>query len=182
MKHSTPKPARIFRRLVLTGFYSLAVLAAVMTCGIVFIRHNGWTMLSVQSGSMQPWLHKGDAVLVRPIRSGVKVGDIVSYNSLEHPGIVITHRVIAIDHQHGTITTKGDALDKPDPSFPQSQLEGQVIRKLPYAGRTVDLLKRPLGLAIVVYVPILAIVADELSRLASYFKTRKHYVIGQRLG
>jgi signal peptidase len=132
-------------------------------------------VLSVQSGSMQPLIHKGDAVIVDPVmRSagdrGYSVGDIISYRSAQNARLVITHRVQSIDQRSGLVTTKGDNNLSADAPIPTEQIIGRVGQHVRGLGYAIDTLRSPFGLVLVIYLPALIAVVLEVRRLTAYFK------------
>jgi signal peptidase len=120
-------------------------------------------MLAVQTASMRPLIAPGDAVFVRSVAaSTLQDGDVVSYKSPANPRRTITHRIIAIDHTAKTLNTKGDAAPRPDTAINQSQLIGKVSLVVPKMGWLLDALHKPLGLALLIYVPALTIISYEI--------------------
>ncbi len=151
----------------------VALFAATL---VVYARSQGLAILSVQTGSMRPVIRPGDAVLVRHQPTRLKVGDIVSYRSLNTPGLTITHRLIRIDQERGLLTTKGDALDTPDPAFPASQVIGVMIHTVPFVGYGFDFIRQPVGLVAAVYLPAAIVIAWEIRRLMRHYE-RQHYTL-----
>lgn len=124
-------------------------------------------LLSVQTASMVPTFRPGDAVLVQPVTvRQLRPGEVISYRSSKNARVVISHRLVRINRQSGWLTTAGDALPAPDPAFPPSQLVGQVTAVAPGLGRLLDVLRQPLGLVFLVYLPAAAVVSAELMHLA----------------
>jgi signal peptidase len=131
----------------------------------------GMQLLSVQSGSMAPLIRKGDAVLVEPVSAGqLAVGDIVSYRSIQSPGVVITHRVIDLYPQRGMVSTKGDSNAVADPPVAYYQIAGRVHQRILAAGFILDGLRTIWGITALVYVPAAVVVLVELQRLQRYFR------------
>lgn len=167
-------------RLRQFALYMPWILLALSLCAgsaILYARHAGLTVLSIQSGSMTPAYHKGDAIVVRavnPAGSAVKVGDVVSYQSIADPAVIITHRITAIDPTTGLLTTRGDALATADPPFSSDRVVGVVAQSMPYAGYGLDIVRRPLGLILAVYIPAATLMYNEIRRLMNYYNQR-HY-------
>lgn len=135
---------------------------------------SGSKLLSVQSGSMEPTISKGDLVSVaRTPTRDLRVGDVVTFSQ---EGQMVTHRIVALTgDMSGRIVTKGDANDRADQAIVPSQLVGRVNRVVPYIGFGVDFIKQPLGLVLVVYVPALILIINEIRRLARYYKKQQPY-------
>jgi signal peptidase len=163
----------------MTGTVICIALALLAVSGVVVWRQQHLMVLSVQSASMAPMLQPGDAVVVRQVAaSQLKVGDIVSYSRLSTDGksIRVTHRIVAIDSSTGRLVTQGDDNATADLSISSSQVTGRAERRFANAGYTVDFLRSPKGLAVLIYAPALTLVVIELRRLTRYFKpVYRHY-------
>lgn len=104
----------------------------------------GLGLASVQSGSMEPVLYKGDLLLVKE-RQDYAEGDIVVYQS---EGLLVVHRIIDIDGR--AVTTQGDANNIPDESFDIDCIKGEVVLRMPAAGYVIDFLKTPAGVIVLI--------------------------------
>jgi signal peptidase I len=74
----------------------------------------GYHPLIVMSGSMEPAIHTGDLVLVRPIPPRLaRIGDVVTFHDPNHPSRLLTHRVRHIVKKGAVLefSTKGDQND-----------------------------------------------------------------------
>ena len=89
----------------------------------------GYTILQVESGSMEPTISTSDVVLVKLDNSNVQKDDIVSYIS---DGSIITHRVLFIDGDK--YTCKGDANNTIDATITKSVIIGEVVKVFPKLG------------------------------------------------
>lgn len=175
--------------LIMRGWISrwggLISAAMLVTAGVAVL--GAWNsqsirMLSVNSGSMEPLVAKGDAVLVRKVDPlEIHKGDLVSYRSLEDSAVIITHRVIEVDALTGRLITKGDANTKADPTIHGIRVIGRVQHIVPGMGYYINALHTWVGLTVVVYAPTAMLVASELRRLArhylqpTYVLYRRHY-------
>lgn len=86
----------------------LVAVGAVVSIGSLM----GYRSLTVVSGSMEPAVHVGDVVLVRPIAPAtLRVGDVVTFRNPANEDELITHRVRSVRIADGivSVTTKGDA-------------------------------------------------------------------------
>lgn len=101
----------------------------------------------IVSGSMEPTIHTGDAVIGLVLdeqeRQEVKVGDIVSYyigNPLDRT--VIIHRVEAIDEETGKLVFKGDANNEVDAEeVSREQLLAKYAVRIPGFGFVLEKIK-----------------------------------------
>lgn len=159
----------------------IASLLIVIGAGGSFAiaQFHGNRMLSVQSGSMVPVLRKGDLVsVIRVPDTQLKVGDIVTYKSPLNTKQTITHRIVGLPSTNNKhmFVTKGDANSSADPLVPANKIIGKVNRSVPYAGYVIDFLRKPLGLALLIWIPALVIIIEEIRRLTKYYSIAPRYV------
>jgi signal peptidase I len=163
----------------LTTLSTMLLIALCISFGYLHLQK--LQFLSIQSPSMVPVLPKGALVIVDPVPvSSVHTGDIVTFINPKNQQQTITHRVVAIDSKRTIIQTKGDANPVADTPVSGHQLIGRVTHAIPYAGTAVDVIRQPIGLAIIVYLPALLIIISEMRRLATYYQTQKVYRLRQR--
>jgi signal peptidase I len=90
--------------------------------------------------SMEPLIHTGDLVLVRPAND-YHVGEVVAYHSTLLNTVVL-HRIIAIHDGHYTF--KGDNNDFIDPTHPtRALLLGRMWLHIPHGGTVLDWVHKP---------------------------------------
>jgi signal peptidase len=119
----------------------------------------GLRSMTVLTGSMRPAIQPGDLVIIRNINSEkVRKGDIVTY--AKSKGFYITHRVADISRKDGKLqfTMKGDAnnINDSEPIAPE-QLIGSMLLKVPYGGYAAYFLRSPVGLTLLVLIPVIFI-------------------------
>lgn len=127
----------------------ICVAAAVLALGAVVTGASLWAsghrMYAIASGSMTPALGVGDLVLTSPATT-VRTGDVVTYPA--SPGGrygYTTHRVSAVDGT--TLTTRGDANEKVDPSTVElDDVVGVTRGHVPHAGYVLVFFQHPAGL------------------------------------
>jgi signal peptidase len=97
----------------------------------------GYRTMVVVSGSMEPEIGTGDAVVIDKQAPGdVQVGDVITFQPFGAQELK-THRVMAIERIDGRIyfQTKGDANDTPDPDLADSRaVVGTVRMHVPEVG------------------------------------------------
>ncbi|MGQ4555647.1 signal peptidase I [Halobellus sp. GM3] len=118
----------------------------------------------VLSGSMEPEMSPGDAVIVRDASpDSITRGDVITFGTDgETP---TTHRVIEVVERDGSAAyvTKGDANEDPDAgTVPHERVIGEVILVIPVIGYVVQFVNTPVGFAAVVVVPMGLFVISEL--------------------
>jgi signal peptidase len=91
------------------------------------LRTRGIAILRVAGGSMGPWVHPGDFVVIRQKRlDELNAGCIVVF---AREGRLVIHRILRRGTQGGerVLFTKGDAAQRPDEPICVKELLGQVI-------------------------------------------------------
>ena len=91
-------------------------------------------IIAIASGSMQPIIYRGDAIIYKKINSleNIKIGTVIAY---KQDGMIVVHRVVGIDKNTNTIKTKGDynnTIDKYD--IKQDDVLGIVVHNIKYIG------------------------------------------------
>jgi signal peptidase I len=130
-----------------------AVVAVLGVAGFGFGYLGSWPpVATVMSGSMSPTIKTGDVVVFKRLAGAAGVGDIVEVNVPDearsrygYPPVVI-HRIVRLNAD-GTVTTKGDARQTPDPfTVRRNSINTRVLFAIPAAGRVFAFLASPLGL------------------------------------
>jgi len=125
--------------------------------------------LVVQSGSMEPALPVGSAVVIKTVDPDkLKKDEIICF---KHSGPEsTTHRIIDITDEG--FVTKGDANNAPDPFVVKKKdIIGRVIFTIPYLGYLSHFVKTPLGFALFIIFPATIIIAEELRNIIHHRKT-----------
>ena len=146
----------IFRRILLVVF-GIALGFGVYSLNASSISQNalpmpfGFGLATVQSGSMEPALHKGDLLFVTA-RPAYNTGDVVVY---QQGSALVAHRIV--QENNGVVTTQGDANNTTDEPFSTENIKGTVVFSLPALGYVVDFVKTPFGLIVVLAAAILLV-------------------------
>ena len=121
------------------------IIVAVIAAAAVFLvimTLTGHRIYAVQSGSMEPAVKTGAAVMVdtRSVTGDVRTGDVICF---EAPGgMPVIHRVIGITGEG--IETKGDANNVSDGiSTNAENYIGKVVLNVPVAGYVMAFLSSP---------------------------------------
>lgn len=166
-------------RALLIAYIGILLVAA--GGAVTLWKWYGVRVYSVQTNSMRPVFRSGDAVLAKPVDvTGLHTGQVISYTSPASPRVIVSHRIVAIDKARGLITTKGDKAQRPDVSFSPNLVKGQVSAVLPQLGFVLDVMHKPIGLAIGVYLPAALVLLSEIKRLASHFGYGYYRSLGLR--
>lgn len=124
---------------------------------------NGYAVLEVISGSMEPTIKVGDLIVINTNEEKYGLGDIITFRDIN--GSFVTHRIINIEDN--VMVTQGDANDSPDEEMSVSSIVGKYEMRIPGAGKLMTSLKNPLVmiliLAIGIIICFLASTDDELN-------------------
>lgn len=120
------------------------ILAIVTVLAVVFVGFNfisGARGYAVTSPSMEDTLSVGDIVFVKPVAfEELQVGDVVTVASSDSKDF-FTHRVVEIDRDAGTVTTRGDANNADDPMPTEAErIVGRMWYSVPILGYPAVLL------------------------------------------
>jgi signal peptidase I len=152
-------PARLVK---IFGQALMAVLFLILALVIGPMALGARTVLII-SGSMEPVIHTGSAVIARPIPAAdLVVGDVIVFAPKANAIIPKVHRIISIREEAGEryYTTRGDANGADDPA--EVSLGGtawQVWYSVPYVGYVVGWGASRGGMVVLIGVPLAAIVA-----------------------
>ena len=122
----------------------------------------GYKGFAVISGSMEPEIHVGSIVYTKPVEfNDLEVGDIIGYKISEDT--MVTHRIVSIDEEEGTVITKGDANEAEDANpVNKENIVGKVNLILPLLGYISIYAKTPLGIAAVCAIIAILIILNFL--------------------
>jgi len=141
-------------------------------CGIMLIvflvPKTGWKALNVLTGSMTPAIPRGSIVIIHRVDiHTLKVGDVVTYIDPYNTKETITHRIVTVtkNGQIPAFVTKGDANKTPDREILGGNIVGKVEYHAPKVGRVLAWARKPIGLIILVIIPGLLIIIDEIKRM-----------------
>ncbi len=153
--------------MLVAGIIAVAVLLAATLVPL----GGGIKVKVVKSGSMEPVIHTGSIVVIKPAPMYV-VGDIITFGADTKMQIPTTHRVVEITEGPTKIfTTKGDANDSIDPSNVYLEdIHGKVIFTVPTVGFILDFARKPLGFALIVGLPALMIIIEEIGKIIEEIK------------
>lgn len=134
---------------------------------------------------MEPSIHTGAIVVIKPARGGYKDGDVVTFGKDTRKDIPTTHRIISSRVEDGVIlfTTKGDANEDRDArEIKQNEILGKVLLDVPVLGYVIDFARKPTGFAILIVLPALIFMYDEVIKIINEIKKmrkKKEELVGQ---
>lgn len=115
---------------------------------------NGYAMLEVVSGSMEPTIHKGDMIIIDTKARYYKDKDIITFYDKE--GSFVTHRILSIDLDNGTMVTKGDNNNTKDAASSLTNVVGKYVTKLTGIGILLASFKNPFTMVMIFIIGLLA--------------------------
>lgn len=118
----------------------------------------------VKSGSMEPAIHTGALVVIKP-QGSYAVGDIITFGPDTAREIPTTHRVVEVLEGAGgpSYVTQGDANEEADTeTVTQGNVIGRVLIDVSYVGFLLDFAKQPLGFVLLIALPAAVIIFDEI--------------------
>ena len=139
---------------ILSGILvTVVVIVALLLAGARLV---GLQVYHVLSGSMEPTYSPGDLLYVKKTEpADVQVGDPITF-VLNDDLVVATHRVVAIDKESQTFTTKGDARTEPDASPVHfKNLVGVPVFSVPLLGYLSNFIQTSPGMYITIAVMLL---------------------------
>jgi len=153
-------------------FFAIIGIIALLLIVSIFPITGNYKIYVVQSGSMEPAIRTGSVVVVKPAND-YRVGDVITFGSASNKKAPTTHRILEIKNDNGKLSyiTKGDANNAPDSSVVKySTIIGKIIIKVPFVGYGVATAKTPWGFALVIGLPAVIIVGDELRKIFLEFR------------
>lgn len=168
----------MLKRICRTIYYIFLAVVAVVALALIFsafpVKGN-FKSLVVLSSSMEPKVKMGSVVAVRPATE-YKVGDIITFGEMSRTKSPTTHRIAEIKNENGgkIFVTKGDANNAPDQKTVREQeILGKVLFSVPYVGYAVARAKTPVGFLLIVIVPSVVIIYEEIRNIAA--EVRKYW-------
>ena len=132
----------------------LILLLAVIA--IIYIpKFLGKEPMIVLSGSMEPTYHVGSLLYVDDVaESDLEVGDAITFYL--DSDTLVTHRIVSIDEEAGTYTTKGDANEVDDGNaLTYDQILGEPVFNIPKLGYLAAKLSSTSGK--IIYITIIVV-------------------------
>jgi signal peptidase len=162
------RPARWGARTGNAIFFLSVAVAALLLAAPAIPRLFGARVMVVISGSMEPDVPEGAAVIVRSVSpTSVRPGDVITFHPIGVSHLE-SHRVVAIKRVDGELfyQTKGDANAQTDPNLaPASGLVGRVVAVVPGVGRVMVLGTTGVGRLVLLGVPALLLLIQQGAEL-----------------
>jgi signal peptidase len=163
------------------GLVKWAVLVGITLLAVYIISSNfnvfgGYQPFLVQSGSMEPSIMTGDVVVIQS-QGTYFINDVVTFRtsaSDNSPSRIVTHRIVAVAQgKVRSYSTKGDANRAGDEDvITDQQIIGKVVLVIPKLGYLVAFSKSPRGLIILLVIPAIVLILDELVKIKKNAQAR----------
>ncbi len=152
----------LFSWLLITTF--VVIMALTLISNFNFL--GGYRSYLVQSGSMVPSIMIGDVVITARGKN-YSAGEVITF--MDRDGRTVTHRIVSVDDTQASpvLNTKGDANQAKDrDQIVPSRVIGKVVLVIPKLGFLIAFSRTPFGLILLVVIPALIIVYDEIKSLS----------------
>jgi signal peptidase len=172
---------KIFKILAYIFYAAIAVVAIFLLSTKLPVA-GGFKSFVVQSGSMEPAIQTGSVVVVKPARStgsgqaaGYQVGDVITFGPVSKTKSPTTHRIVEVKAD-GSYLTRGDANNADDMStVSRFEIIGKVLFSVPYVGYAVAAAQKPWGFGLIIVIPAVLIIYEEVRNIRKELAKRKDY-------
>lgn len=174
LKKNSGKTMKIFKIVYYIVVVFIVLVALLLIISVLPITGN-YKVMTVISGSMEPKIKTGSIVVVKP-EIDYKIGDVITFGTYSKVIKSTTHRIydVKIVDSQPVYITKGDANNAPDTKeIGKKDIIGKVLFSVPFAGYAVDFAKKPTGFALIIIIPAVLIVADEIKKIYGEVKKKK---------
>jgi signal peptidase I len=163
------------------GFYYLLIaviaLVAIFLILSAFPIKGGYKSFIVLSGSMEPKIKTGSVVIVKPDKE-YQLGDVITFGENTKTKKPTTHRIVEIieEKDEKSYVTKGDANNAEDGSpVEEDEILGKVLFSVPYFGYAVSAAQKPIGFMLIIVIPAVIIIYDELLNIKKEISKKIDY-------
>src|SRR6056297_1241666 len=161
-----------FTKIIYYSVFTILAIIALLLIVSIFPITGNYNFYVVQSGSMEPAIKTGSVIMVKPM-DDYEIGDIISFGEPRPNNPPTTHRIYDMEVIEGKIyyITKGDANNAPDRDrVAKSEVIGKTLISVPYVGYLVSFARKPIGFFLIVIIPALVIIGDEIWKIIKEVK------------
>ncbi len=165
------KQFKVIYYIFIAFIAAIAILLVVSTFQI----SGNFKVMTVLSGSMEPVIKMGSVVVIKPA-DDYKIGDIITFGPITKTKPPTTHRVqdIKIIEGNPVYITKGDGNNAPDArEVSPKEIIGKVLFTVPYARYIVDAARKPFGFMLLIIIPAILIIYDEVRKIIQELKIKR---------
>lgn len=137
--------------LSLILIYNVYTFVSIKILNKELVTVNGYAILEVVSGSMEPTISVGDYIIIDTKDKNYFVNNVVTFK--DENGAFVTHRIIKLNEQE--MVTKGDNNDSKDDAMPVKNIVGKYVMRLNGLGRIINSLKNPVSSIMIFIIGIL---------------------------
>jgi signal peptidase len=157
--------------IVVNAILVLLIMVGVLIAVSLLPFKNNYRILAVMSGSMEPTIGTGALIIIKPVQE-YKDQDIITFRTpnSNKKNDYTTHRIVKTETSNGnkTYVTKGDANKTDDTErVTQSEIVGKEFFSIALLGYVLGYIKTLPGLLIIVVVPAVIIVYEEINKIKS---------------
>ena len=160
---------------IISNLFIIFIFAVVLLIVVSILPIPGnYKLLIVQSGSMEPAIKTGSVVVVKPVEN-YKANDVITFKD-GGKDRTTTHRIVDLEVVSGQTQyiTKGDANNAEDSNkVSDGKIVGKVLTSIPYAGYILAMAKKPIGFVLLVVIPCLMIIFEEVKKIWGELKKKK---------
>lgn len=153
---------------------AVLVVVVIFLVASVILPKFSYSLIVIKTASMEPTMKAGSVVISKKLVDYEK-GDVITFNQ-ENKGL-ITHRITEIIEENGVETkfrTKGDANDSEDRILVSNNLViGKSVLSAPYFGYLVMFAKRPLGIILLIILPAIYLITNEVLKIKKELHKRR---------
>jgi len=153
----------------------ILLLIAVFVAIPLFPTIGNYKIKIVISGSMEPTIHTGSIVVVKPEKKYLP-GEIITFGKDAKKDIPVTHRIVEMRAQEGKYVyrTKGDANSTEDmKEISENIIIGKVLFSVPLLGFIFDFVKKPIGFILLVILPSMIVILGEVEKISKEIRSKK---------
>lgn len=162
-------------KLLLWGIIAAVVAVILLLFVTLLPLENGYSMRVVESGSMEPTIPLGAAILTTQVDT-YNEGDVVTFQRREDEEAT-THRIISIEtNEEGVVEylMQGDANNAPDMrAVEYEEIAGKVVFQIKYLGFVLDFARQPIGFLLLVGLPAGWIIYEQIIKIRREIKSKE---------
>ncbi len=166
-----------FLKVIYYTAFSFIVLIILLLIFSAFPIPGNYKIMVVLSGSMEPDIKTGGIIVIKPAED-YRIGDVITFRRRGEKDST-THRIVEMRVEGGEpiYITRGDANNAPDmKEVRKSEVAGKVLISFPYLGHVVNFAKKPIGFALIIIIPAVAIIYDETKKIINEVKKKRENI------
>jgi signal peptidase len=159
------------------GNILLALVILAMAFFFLAPHFLGMNLFTICGGSMMPAIPIGSVVATKSIEvSAIRVGDIITFRTGTEADNMVTHRVVEVSNDSGTLSfrTAGDSNANPDANAVLAEnVLGKVWFHVPFLGYLSSFVTTKLGFMLLIVVPGTFIISLEVRNIIAELRSMR---------